>query len=209
MTGVQTCALPICSFVAACRNLGVTPHVAQNSARAGGSAIDGRTTRHVGYEISQRIRKRIETIFGDAKQHRNARQFKVRGKAKADFMFTLTIAVSNLVRMAGLMRGSAMAATGMGGGSSAGSGVGSGTRATSAGGVGSAVGAGSGLAGESSTGAGGTTSSVGAAGVTVSTGAGVSSGAGSERRGLRGRLPLWCLQKGQKRYLMRPPMSPS
>lgn len=100
------------SFVAACRNLGVTPHVAQNSARAGGSAIDGRTTRHVGYEISQRIRKRIETIFGDAKQHRNARQFKVRGKAKADFMFTLTIAVSNLVRMAGLMRGSAMAATG-------------------------------------------------------------------------------------------------
>src|SRR5207244_4102023 len=47
-------------FVAECRNLRVTPHVAQNHARAGGSAIDARTTRHAGYRISQRKRKRIE-----------------------------------------------------------------------------------------------------------------------------------------------------
>ena len=52
-------------FVAACREQGVTPHVAQNTARPGGSAIDGRTTRHAGYGISQVIRKLIETHFGD------------------------------------------------------------------------------------------------------------------------------------------------
>lgn len=51
-------------FVRACRELNVTPHVAQNTNRNGGSAIDGRTTRHIGYEISQRKRKRIEQCFG-------------------------------------------------------------------------------------------------------------------------------------------------
>ena len=54
-------------FVRACREIDVTPHVAQNVTRRGGSAIDGRTTRHVGYEISQRKRKRIEQCFGWAK----------------------------------------------------------------------------------------------------------------------------------------------
>ena len=51
-------------FVAECRNLKVTPHVAQNLERPGGSAIDARTTQHVGYAISQRKRKRIEECFG-------------------------------------------------------------------------------------------------------------------------------------------------
>jgi transposase len=51
-------------FVAECRHLNVTPHVAQNVNRNGGSAVDGRTTRHAGYEISQRKRKRIEECFG-------------------------------------------------------------------------------------------------------------------------------------------------
>src|SRR5262249_37963850 len=51
-------------FVEECRNLNVTPHVAQNEKRPGGSAIDGRTTRHEGYAISQRKRKRIEEGFG-------------------------------------------------------------------------------------------------------------------------------------------------
>jgi transposase len=51
-------------FVAECRNLKVTPHVAQNLVRPGGSAIDARTTQHVGYAISQRKRKRIEECFG-------------------------------------------------------------------------------------------------------------------------------------------------
>jgi Transposase DDE domain len=50
-------------FVAECRNLQVTPHVAQNDQRKGGSAIDERTTRHAGYAISQRKRKRIEECF--------------------------------------------------------------------------------------------------------------------------------------------------
>jgi len=51
-------------FVAECRNLKVTPHVAQNLERPGGSAIDARTTQPVGYGISQRKRKRIEECFG-------------------------------------------------------------------------------------------------------------------------------------------------
>jgi hypothetical protein len=51
-------------FVAECRNLKVTPHVAQNLERPGGSAIDARTTQHIGYAISQRKRKRIEECFG-------------------------------------------------------------------------------------------------------------------------------------------------
>jgi hypothetical protein len=50
--------------VAECRHLQVTPHVAQNVNRNGGSAIDGRTTRREGYEVSQRKRKRIEECFG-------------------------------------------------------------------------------------------------------------------------------------------------
>lgn len=55
-------------FVAACRALKVTPLVAQYTARPGGSAIDTRTTRHLGYEMSQTKRKRIEQCFGWAKQ---------------------------------------------------------------------------------------------------------------------------------------------
>jgi len=51
-------------FVGECRNMQVTPHVAQNTKRPGGSAIDGRTTRHPGYTISGKKRKRVEEIFG-------------------------------------------------------------------------------------------------------------------------------------------------
>ena len=90
-------------FVAACREHGITPHVARNTARRGGSAIDGRTTRHAGYGISQVIRKLIETHFGDKKQHRGGRQVKERSLAKVDFVFTLGGAVTNLVRMARLL----------------------------------------------------------------------------------------------------------
>jgi hypothetical protein len=46
------------------RELQVTPHVAQNQKRRGGSAIDARTTRHAGYEVSQKKRKRVEEVFG-------------------------------------------------------------------------------------------------------------------------------------------------
>ena len=54
------------AFVAALREMGVTPHVAQNNTNRR-SAIDGRTTRHPGYGLSQKIRKRIEEVFGWAK----------------------------------------------------------------------------------------------------------------------------------------------
>jgi hypothetical protein len=51
-------------FVAEMRRIGVTPDVAQNTARSGGSAIDGRTTRHVGYAKSINARRGIEKVFG-------------------------------------------------------------------------------------------------------------------------------------------------
>jgi len=51
-------------FVKEMRHMKVTPHVSQNDKRRGGSAIDGRTTRHPGYKISQQKRKRIEEVFG-------------------------------------------------------------------------------------------------------------------------------------------------
>ena len=105
----------VADFVAACREQGVTPHVAQNLKHSGGSAIDGRTTRHAGYALSQTIRKRIENLFGDGKQHRGLiRQLKVRRLRKASFVFVLSMSATNLVRMAKLMwaQRSPLAATG-------------------------------------------------------------------------------------------------
>ena len=89
-------------FVAECRNLRVTPHVAQNHARAGGSAIDARTTRHAGYRISQRKRKRIEECFGWLKTVAGLRKVRHRGVCKVDWIFTLACAAYNLVRMRNL-----------------------------------------------------------------------------------------------------------
>ncbi len=66
-------------FVKACRDAKVTPHVAQNTNRLGGSAIDGRTTRHAGYAVSQRKRRRIEQCFGWGKLIGPMRQMIVRG----------------------------------------------------------------------------------------------------------------------------------
>jgi transposase len=89
-------------FVAECRNLRVTPHVAQNHARAGGSAIDARTTRHAGYRISQRKRKRIEECFGWLKTVAGLRKLRHRGVCKVDWIFTFACAAYNLVRMRNL-----------------------------------------------------------------------------------------------------------
>ena len=66
-------------FVSECRHLQVTPHVAQNDGRRGGSAIDRRTTRHPGYRISQRKRKRIEECFGWLKTIALLRKVRHRG----------------------------------------------------------------------------------------------------------------------------------
>ncbi len=82
-----------------CRN--ATPHVAQNTKNRR-SAIDGRTTRHPGYTVSQRIRKRIEETFGWGKTIGPLRQVKVRGVARVNHLCLLTYAAYNLVRMRNL-----------------------------------------------------------------------------------------------------------
>src|SRR5271168_946560 len=91
-------------FVAECRHLGVTPHVAQNDGRRGGSAIDARTTRHASYGISQRKRKRIEECFGWLKTIALLRKVRHRGIFKVDWVFTFACAAYNLVRMRNLSR---------------------------------------------------------------------------------------------------------
>src|SRR6476661_9150291 len=90
-------------FVAECRNLQVTPHVAQNTKRSGGSAIDERTTRHAGYGISQKKRKRIEESFGWLKTIALMRKVRHRGIHKIGWVFTFAAAAYNLVRMRNLL----------------------------------------------------------------------------------------------------------
>jgi transposase len=97
-------------FVAECRNMNVTPHVAQNTKRSGGSAIDGRTTRHGGYEVSQKKRKRIEECFGWLKTIALMRKVRHRGLEKVGWVFTFAAAAYNLVRMKNLLANSVGAA---------------------------------------------------------------------------------------------------
>jgi IS5 family transposase len=91
-------------FVSECRHMRVTPHVAQNDGRRGGSAIDARTTRHAGYGISQQKRKRIEECFGWLKTIALLRKVRHRGIFKVDWVFTFACAAYNLVRMRNLSR---------------------------------------------------------------------------------------------------------
>jgi transposase len=97
-------------FVAECRNMNVTPHVAQNTKRSGGSAIDGRTTRHGGYDVSQKKRKRIEECFGWLKTIALMRKVRHRGLEKVGWVFTFAAAAYNLVRMKNLLANSLGAA---------------------------------------------------------------------------------------------------
>jgi transposase len=90
-------------FVAECRQLRVTPHVAQNLGRRGGSAIDRRTTGQIGYRISQKKRKRIEECFGWLKTIALLRKLRHRGTLKVDWIFTFACAAYNLVRMRNLL----------------------------------------------------------------------------------------------------------
>src|SRR5271165_435857 len=85
------------------RVMKATPHVSQNHKRAGGSAIDGRTTRHAGYQISQRKRKRIEEVFGWMKTVGMLRKTRHRGVFKIGWVFTFAAAAYNLVRMRNLL----------------------------------------------------------------------------------------------------------
>jgi IS5 family transposase len=89
-------------FVAGCRALNVTAHVAQNERRPGGSALDLRTTGWPGYAVSQRIRKRVEEIFGWIKTVGNFRRTRYRGVARTSFAAYLVGAAYNLVRIAKL-----------------------------------------------------------------------------------------------------------
>jgi transposase len=86
-------------FVGECRQMNVTPHVAQNDGRRGGSAVDARTTRHASYAVSQKKRKRIEECFGWLKDIALLRKLKHRGLLKVGWIFTFAAAVYNLVRL--------------------------------------------------------------------------------------------------------------
>jgi len=93
-------------FVEATRALHVTPHVAQNNSHRR-SAIDERTTRHDGYAVSQRKRKRVEEVFGWMKTVALQRKTRFRGLARVGWMFTFAAAAYNLVRMRNLQMANA------------------------------------------------------------------------------------------------------
>jgi transposase len=93
----------VAEHVAALRRLKVTPHVAQNTERRGGSAIDQRTTRHAGYAVSQTKRKRVEEIFGWFKTVALLRKVRFRGLERVGWIFTWAAAAYNLVRMRNLL----------------------------------------------------------------------------------------------------------
>ena len=89
-------------FVDQCRLYGVVPHVAQNTSKRR-SAIDERTTRHDGYAISQRVRKRVEEVFGWVKTIGNFRRTRYKGRERTQLAAYLVGAAYNLIRMAKLL----------------------------------------------------------------------------------------------------------
>jgi transposase len=89
-------------FVQGLRQHSVTPHVAQNVSRRS-SRIDERTTRHVGYVLSQKKRKLVEQIFGWIKTTAGLRQTKHRGRDRVSWMFTFAAAAYNMVRVRNIM----------------------------------------------------------------------------------------------------------
>jgi transposase len=98
------------SFVGELRRMAVTPHIARNdtvtkTGKRRRSAIDGRTTRHAGYAVSQRVRKRIEEAFGWAKTVAGLAKTKLRGTRRVAHQFTFTMAAYNLIRMPRLLAG--------------------------------------------------------------------------------------------------------
>jgi transposase len=87
-------------FVTRCRHMNVTPHVARRKT----SKVDGRTTRYAGYQTSQRIRKRVEEIFGWVKTVGGGRKLRYRGVERNRLWWELTAAAYNLLRMAKLVQ---------------------------------------------------------------------------------------------------------
>ena len=89
-------------FIKDCQMLNVTPHVAQNITERRGSAINGRTTRHAGYEVSQRKRKLIEEVWGWMKTVGGFRKTRFVGRLRTELAAYLVGAAYNLVRIAKL-----------------------------------------------------------------------------------------------------------
>ena len=89
-------------FIQELRSMDVTPHIAQNDTNRR-SAIDTRTTRHTGYDISQRKRKRVEEVFGWGKVVGTMRKVKVRGLKRVSGLFTFVVAAYNLVRIRNIL----------------------------------------------------------------------------------------------------------
>jgi transposase len=94
-------------FIRQARELNITPHVVKNESAKRRSNLDGRTTRHPGYAISIKKRRRIEHIFGWLKTTALMRQVRHRGRALVDWMFTLAVSGYNLVRLSRLSVGQA------------------------------------------------------------------------------------------------------
>jgi transposase len=89
-------------FIEVCRDRKITPHVAQNESRNGGSALDERTTRHAGYKVSQIKRKLVEEIFGWMKTVGGMRKTRYKGKAKTQLWAYIVGVAYNLIRIAKL-----------------------------------------------------------------------------------------------------------
>ena len=101
-------AYDVAQFVADLRARGVTPHIAvdghvRKTGKPRATAIDRRTTRHAGYAVSQRCRKRIEEVFGWIKSSAGLAKVKLRGRARVDAAFTLALAAYNLIRLPKLL----------------------------------------------------------------------------------------------------------
>ena len=94
------------AFVDTIRVVGAVPHVAQNDTRRR-STIDARTTRHVGYSVSQRVRKRVEEIFAWIKTIGGLRKTRHKGATLVGWMWTFVAAAYNLVRMRTLLAAAA------------------------------------------------------------------------------------------------------
>jgi hypothetical protein len=102
-------AYDVKGFIGDLRTRKVTPHIAVNGAvsktgKVRKTAMDGRTLRHAGYEISQRVRKRIEEVFGWVRKPGGLAKAKVRGKAKVEAVFTFIVIAYNLIRLPKLLR---------------------------------------------------------------------------------------------------------
>jgi transposase len=102
-------AYDVAQFVHDLRDRSVTPHIAidghlSKSGKQRKTVVDGRTTRHAGYDISQRCRKRIEEVFGWIKSSAGLAKVKLRGRDRVDAAFTLALAAYNLIRLPKLLR---------------------------------------------------------------------------------------------------------